>query len=67
MPTVIIGKRIVRMDKKYLCIISNDCERRHILEKRMCRSSGLCLTTIRMIESNNIFRDDLLDFDTYRL
>ena len=52
---------------KYLCITSNDCGKKRILERRMCRSSGLCLTTIRMIESNNAFRDDLLDFDTYRL
>ena len=49
---------------KYLCIISNDCGRKRILERLMCRSSGLCLTTIRMLESNNAFRDDLLDSDT---
>ena len=52
---------------EYLCITSNDCERKRILEKLMCRSSGLYLTTIRIIESNNVFRDDLLDSDTYRL
>ena len=54
MSTVIIGKRIVRMDKKYLCIISNGCGRKRILEKLMCRSCGLYLTTIRIIESNKV-------------
>ena len=45
-------------ENKYLCIISNGCERKRILEKFMCQSSGLYLTTIRIIESNNV-----LDFD----
>ena len=52
---------------KYLCITSNDCGRKRILEQLMCRSSGLYLTTIRIIESNNICKDNLLDSDTYRL
>ena len=43
------------------------CGSTRILEKLMCRSCGLYLTTIRIIESNNVFRDDLLDSDTYRL
>ena len=57
-------KTYCKNGQKYLCIISNDCERKRILERLMCRSSGLYLTTIRMIESNNVFRDDLLDSDT---
>ena len=60
-------KTYCKNGQKYLCITSNDCGKKRILERRMCRSSGLCLTTIRMIESNNAFRDDLLDSDTYRL
>lgn len=52
---------------EYLCITSNDCGRKRILEQLMCRSSGLYLTIIRIIESNNVFQDNLLDSDTYRL
>ena len=64
--TIIIWKRIVRMDK-ILMYYFYGCGSTRILEKLMCRSCGLYLTTIRIIESNNIFRDDLLDSDTYRL
>ena len=53
--------------KEFLCITSNDCGRKRILEKFMCISSGLYSTTIRAIESNHVIRDDLLDSDTYWL
>ena len=52
---------------EFLCITSNDCGRKRILEKFMCISSGLYATTIRAIESNNVIRDDLFDSDTYWL
>jgi hypothetical protein len=60
-------KTYCKNGQKYLCIISNSCGRKRILEKLMCQFSGLYLTTIRIIESNNVFRDNLLDSDTYRL
>ena len=49
---------------EFLCITSNDCGRKRILEKIMCPSSGLYATTIWAIESNKVIRDDLLDSDT---
>ena len=54
MSTVIIGKRIVRMDKNTYVLFLNGCGRKRILEKLMCRSCGLYLTTIRIIESNKV-------------
>ncbi|KAK9942921.1 hypothetical protein M0R45_008564 [Rubus argutus] len=53
--------------KEFICITSNDCGRKRILEKFMCISSGSYSTTIRAIESNNVIRDDLFDSDTYWL
>ena len=53
--------------KEFLCITSNDCGRKRILEKFMCISSGLYATTIRVIESNNVIRDNLFDSDIYWL
>ena len=35
--------------KEFICITSNDCGRKRILEKLMCLSSGLYATTIRAI------------------
>ena len=49
---------------EFLCTASNDYERKRILEKIMCLSSVLYATTIWVIESNNVIRDDLLDSDT---
>ena len=40
--------------------------KRHILEKFMCLSSGFYVT-IRAIKSNKVTRADLLDLDTYWL
>src|ERR1017187_7122354 len=51
--------------KEFICITSNDCGRKRILEKIMCLSIGLYATIIRAIESNNVIQDDLLDSDTY--
>ena len=53
--------------QEFLCITSNDYGHKRVLEKLMCRSSGLYATTIRIIESNHIMRDDLWDSYTYRL
>ena len=47
-------KTYCKNGQKYLCIISNGCGRKRILEKLMCRSCGLYLTTIRIIESNKV-------------
>jgi hypothetical protein len=53
--------------QEFLCITSNDYGHKRVLEKLMCRSSGLYATTIQVIESNHVIRDDLWDSDTYRL
>ena len=49
---------------EFLCITSNDCEKKRILEKIMCPSSELSAATIWVIGSNKVIRDDLLDSDT---
>ena len=56
----------VENGNEFLCITSNDCEQRRILEKFMCLSSRLYVT-IRAIKSNKVMREDLLDLDTYWL
>ena len=56
----------VENGNEFLCITSNDCEQRRILEKFMCLSSGLYVT-IQAIKSNKVMREDLLDLDTYWL
>ena len=33
----------------------------------MCQPNVLCITTIRVVESNHVMRNDLWDSDTYRL
>ena len=49
---------------EFLCITSNDCEKKRILEKIMCPSSELSAATIWVIGSNKVIWDDLLDSDT---
>ncbi|XP_026400250.1 uncharacterized protein LOC113296134 [Papaver somniferum] len=51
---------------EYIHVTSNECGRKHILEKLMSQSSGLYLT-IRIIESHVFTNDDLLNNDSYRL
>ncbi|KAK9927808.1 hypothetical protein M0R45_024974 [Rubus argutus] len=65
--TIIDVTHALYAPREFLCITSNDCGRKRILEKFMCISSGLYSTTIRAIESNNVIRDDLFDSDTYWL
>ena len=58
MPMVLFGNSLREWKQILMYFFSNGCERKRILEKFVCQSSGLYLTTIRIIESTNI-----LDFD----
>ncbi|XP_062025904.1 uncharacterized protein LOC133742246 [Rosa rugosa] len=53
--------------QEFLCITSNNYGSTRVLEKLMCRSSGLYATTIRVIESNHVMNENLWDSKTYRL
>ena len=52
--------------QEFLFITSNDCGHKHILEKLKSQSSGLYLTTIRIIESFAVSRS-FCDSDSYKL
>jgi len=52
---------------EFLCITSHNYGRKRILEKLMSQSSGLYLTTIRIIESHVVAKQDLWDSDSYKL
>ena len=52
---------------KHLYITSNECGRKRILEKLMSQSSGLYLTTIRIVESYAVTNNEMWDIDSYRL
>ena len=52
---------------EYIYIISNECGRKRILEKLMSQSSGLYLTTIRIIESYAVTDKEIWDIESYRL
>lgn len=53
--------------KDFLCVTSQECGRKRVLEKLPSQSSGLYLTTIRLIESYAVTKHDLWDSDSYRL
>ena len=53
-------------DKEFLCITSNECGRKRILEKLLSQSSGLYLTTVRIIESYADARN-FCESDSYKL
>ena len=53
-------------DKEFLCITSNECGRKRILEKLLSQSSGLYLTTVRIIESYAVARN-FCESDSYKL
>ncbi|XP_004301938.1 PREDICTED: uncharacterized protein LOC101304199 [Fragaria vesca subsp. vesca] len=52
---------------EFLCITSHEYGRKRILEKLMSQSSGLDLTTIRIIESHVVAKQDLWDSNSYKL
>ena len=52
---------------EFLCITSHEYGRKRILEKLLSQSSGLYLTRIRIIESYVVTKQDLWDFDSYKL
>ena len=52
---------------EFLCITSHEYRCKHILEKLMSQSSGLYLTTIQIIESYVVAKQDLWDSDSYKL
>ncbi|XP_021820574.1 uncharacterized protein LOC110762278 [Prunus avium] len=51
---------------EYLCIISNDIQKR-ILEKLCALSSGLYYTTIRTIEAHSVMDQKSIDSNTFKL
>ena len=53
-------------DKEFLCITSNECGRKHILEKLLSQSSSLYLTTVWIIESYAVAHN-FWESDSYKL